>query len=166
MIRRLPRATRTDTLFPYTTLFRSPGHPSALILSPTRELADQIKDELVPLAKAADRTVTAVYGGVGYGPQNKAIRAGVDVLVACPGRLEDLISSGSVSLAEVGVVVVDEADRMDDMGFLPAVKRLLDRTLPARPTPLLYAPPAAHTPEHTPHTPPHPPRAQAGQART
>src|SRR3546814_1652241 len=87
MIRRLPRATRTDTLFPYTTLFRSPGHPSALILSPTRELADQIKDELVPLAKAADRTVTAVYGGVGYGPQNKAIRAGVDVLVACPGRL-------------------------------------------------------------------------------
>src|SRR3546814_1909624 len=123
MIRRLPRATRTDTLFPYTTLFRSPGHPSALILSPTRELADQIKDELVPLAKAADRTVTAVYGGVGYGPQNKAIRAGVDVLVACPGRLEDLISSGSVSLAEVGVVVVDEADRMADMGFLPAVKR-------------------------------------------
>src|SRR3546814_16557957 len=130
MIRRLPRATRTDTLFPYTTLFRSPGHPSALILSPTRELADQIKDELGPLAKAADRTVTAVYGGVGYGPQDKAIRAGVDVLVACPGRLEDLISSGSVSLAEVGVGVVDEADRMADLGFLPAVKRLLDRTLP------------------------------------
>jgi superfamily II DNA/RNA helicase len=116
-----------------------PGHPSALILSPTRELADQIKDELAPLAKAADRTVTAVYGGVGYGPQNKAIRAGVDVLVACPGRLEDLISSGSVSLAEVGVVVVDEADRMADMGFLPAVKRLLDRTLPDRQTLLFSA---------------------------
>src|SRR3546814_496767 len=139
MIRRLPRATRTDTLFPYTTLFRSPGHPSALILSPTRELADQIKDELVPLAKAADRTVTAVYGGVGYGPQTKAIRAGVDVLVACPGRLEDLVSSGSVSLAEVGVVVVDEADRMADMGFLPAVKRLLDRTRSDRQTLLFSA---------------------------
>lgn len=116
-----------------------PGHPSALILSPTRELADQIKDELAPLAKATDRTVTAVYGGVGYGPQTKAIRNGVDVLVACPGRLEDLVSSGSVSLAEVGVVVVDEADRMADMGFLPAVKRLLDRTKSDRQTLLFSA---------------------------
>ena len=116
-----------------------PGHPSALILSPTRELADQIKDELAPLAEATDRTVTAVYGGVGYGPQTQAIRRGVDVLVACPGRLEDLISSGSVSLAEVGVVVVDEADRMADMGFLPAVKRLLDRTKGDRQTLLFSA---------------------------
>jgi superfamily II DNA/RNA helicase len=116
-----------------------PGHPTALILSPTRELADQIKDELAPLAKAADRSVHAVYGGVGYGPQTQAIRRGVDVLVACPGRLEDLISSGSVSLAEVGVVVVDEADRMADMGFLPAVKRLLDRTRSDRQTMLFSA---------------------------
>ena len=116
-----------------------PGHPTALILSPTRELADQIREELLPIAKAADRYVHAVYGGVGYGPQTQAIRRGVDVLVACPGRLEDLINSGSVSLAEVGVVVVDEADRMADMGFLPSVKRLLDRTRDDRQTLLFSA---------------------------
>jgi len=115
-----------------------PGHPTALILSPTRELADQIRQELLPLAGPAGRSVTAVYGGVGYGPQTQAIRRGVDVLVACPGRLEDLLNSGSVSLAEVGVVVVDEADRMADMGFLPSVKRLLDRTRDDRQT-LLYS---------------------------
>jgi len=116
-----------------------PGHPAVLILSPTRELADQIKNELVPLAKAAGRFVHAVYGGVGYGPQTQAIRRGVDVLVACPGRLEDLIQGGNVSLAEVGVVVVDEADRMADMGFLPAVKRLLDQTRDDRQTLLFSA---------------------------
>jgi superfamily II DNA/RNA helicase len=116
-----------------------PGHPTALILSPTRELADQIRAELLPIAKAADRSVHAVYGGVGYGPQTQALRRGVDVLVACPGRLEDLIQSGNVSLAEVGVVVVDEADRMADMGFLPAVKRLLDRTRSDRQTLLFSA---------------------------
>ncbi|HEU5083822.1 MAG TPA: DEAD/DEAH box helicase [Acidimicrobiales bacterium] len=116
-----------------------PGHPTALILSPTRELADQIRNELVPLSKAAGRFVHAVYGGVGYGPQTQAIRRGVDVLVACPGRLEDLINGGNVSLAEVGVVVVDEADRMADMGFLPAVKRLLDQTRDDRQTLLFSA---------------------------
>jgi len=116
-----------------------PGHPTALILSPTRELADQIKNELAPLAKATGRFVHAVYGGVGYGPQTQAIRRGVDVLVACPGRLEDLLQSGSVSLAEVGVVVVDEADRMADMGFLPAVKRVLDKTRADRQTLLFSA---------------------------
>lgn len=102
--------------------------PRALILAPTRELAEQIKQELAPLAKAVDRHVLAVYGGVGYGPQKAALRKGVDLLVATPGRLEDLIAQGSVNLSEVDIVVVDEADRMADMGFLPAVRRLLDAT--------------------------------------
>ena len=112
--------------------------PRALILVPTRELAEQIKQELAPLAKAAGRHVLAVYGGVGYGPQKGALRRGVDVLVATPGRLEDLIEQGSVHLTHVDIVVVDEADRMADMGFLPAVRRILDRT-PRRRQTLLFS---------------------------
>jgi superfamily II DNA/RNA helicase len=103
-----------------------PHHPKALVLSPTRELADQITDELSTLS---DRSrVAAVYGGVGYGKQMSALKSGVDVLVACPGRLEDLMESGAVRLSEVERVVIDEADRMADMGFLPAVRRILDKT--------------------------------------
>ena len=113
--------------------------PRALILAPTRELAEQIKQELIPLARAVGRHVLAVYGGVGYGPQKSALRKGVDVLVATPGRLEDLIQQGSVNLGQVDLVVVDEADRMADMGFLPAVRRLLDRTSRARQTLLFSA---------------------------
>lgn len=101
-------------------------HPKALILSPTRELADQITTELRSFA--GDVRVAAVYGGVGYGPQLNALNKGVDILVACPGRLEDLIDRGSVSLSHVEQVVLDEADRMADMGFMPAVKRILDQT--------------------------------------
>ncbi len=115
------------------------GKPRALILAPTRELAEQIKQELAPLAKAARRRVFAVYGGVGYGPQKGALRSGVDVLVATPGRLEDLIEQRSVDLHRVDIVVVDEADRMADMGFLPAVRRILDRTSPDRQTLLFSA---------------------------
>jgi superfamily II DNA/RNA helicase len=113
--------------------------PHALILAPTRELAEQIKKELAPLAKAVGRHVFAVYGGVGYGPQKGALRKGVDVLVATPGRLEDLIDQGSVDLDNVTIAVVDEADRMADMGFLPAVRRILDRTSPDRQTLLFSA---------------------------
>ncbi|MGK2928031.1 MAG: DEAD/DEAH box helicase [Acidimicrobiales bacterium] len=116
-----------------------PKRPTALILSPTRELADQICSDLAPVARAANREVTAVYGGVGYGPQRNALRKGVDILVACPGRLVDLIQSGEVSLADVGIVVVDEADRMADMGFLPTVKKLLDQTKSDRQTLLFSA---------------------------
>jgi superfamily II DNA/RNA helicase len=112
--------------------------PRALILAPTRELAEQIKRELAPLAKAAGRQVLAVYGGVRYGPQKSALRNGVDVLVATPGRLEDLIDQRSVDLNQVDIVVVDEADRMADMGFLPAVRRILDQTSRHRQT-LLYS---------------------------
>ena len=113
--------------------------PRALILAPTRELAEQIKRELAPLAKAAHREVLAIYGGVRYGPQKGALRKGVDVLVATPGRLEDLIEQGSVDLSDVDIVVVDEADRMADMGFMPAVRRILDRTSRKRQTLLFSA---------------------------
>ena len=105
-----------------------PHAPTGLILSPTRELAEQIRKELEPLANVRGRTVTAVYGGVGFGPQRKALRDGVDMLVACPGRLLDLIDQNEVRLGEVKIAVVDEADRMADMGFLPVVKKILDAT--------------------------------------
>jgi superfamily II DNA/RNA helicase len=103
-------------------------HPSALVLVPTRELAAQIETDLAPLAKALGAGVTSVYGGVGYGKQLAALRNGVDVLIACPGRLTDLVERGSVDLSFVTMVVIDEADRMADMGFLPVVRRLVDRT--------------------------------------
>lgn len=112
--------------------------PRALILAPTRELAEQIKKDLMPLARATNRFVLAVYGGVGYGPQKGALRKGVDVLVATPGRLEDLIEQGSIDLGDVDFAVVDEADRMADMGFMPAVRRILDQTSDSRQT-LLYS---------------------------
>ena len=115
------------------------NRPKALILAPTRELAEQIKRELTPLARATGRYVLAVYGGVGYGPQKNALRKGVDVLVATPGRLEDLIQQRSVDLSQVNIVVVDEADRMADMGFLPAVRRILDDTAKRRQTMLFSA---------------------------
>lgn len=113
--------------------------PRALVLAPTRELAEQIKSDLVPLAKAVDRRVVAVYGGVGYGPQLAALRSGVDVLVATPGRLLDLMQRNAVDLEDVAFSVIDEADRMADMGFLPDVRRILDRTSVRRQTFLFSA---------------------------
>jgi superfamily II DNA/RNA helicase len=104
-----------------------PRRPRGLVLVPTRELAAQVCGVLSPLARARSLTVTAVYGGAGYGPQLRALREAVDILVACPGRLEDLIERRDVSLQDVSIAVVDEADRMADMGFLPAVRRILDQ---------------------------------------
>ena len=101
--------------------------PQALILAPTRELASQIVDELEVLAKARKLRVAAVYGGVGFGPQIAAAKK-ADILVATPGRLEDLIARGAVSLDLVEVLVLDEADRMLDMGFRPAVDRIVSLT--------------------------------------
>jgi superfamily II DNA/RNA helicase len=101
--------------------------PTALVLAPTRELADQIATELRPLARARNHAVATVYGGVSYGPQRKALAAGAELIVACPGRLEDLIATGDVRLDRVTQVVIDEADRMADMGFVPAVRRILAR---------------------------------------
>ena len=108
------------------------------MLCPTRELAEQIRGDLEPLAAAVDRTVLAVYGGRGLERQLKGLSKGVDLLVACPGRLLDLIDQGAVDLGDVDMVVVDEADRMADMGFLPDVRRLLDQTSPDRQT-MLYS---------------------------
>lgn len=106
----------------------APKRPRALVLAPTRELASQIAATVAPLAKAAGLSTTTVFGGVGQGPQVTALRNGVDILIACPGRLEDLIGQGHCSLADVQVTVLDEADHMADLGFLPAVRRLLDQT--------------------------------------
>ncbi len=104
-----------------------PGRPTGLILVPTRELAVQVRDVLVPLGQAADRSVTAVFGGTAMDRQIKAVRKGHDVVVATPGRLIDLCQRGDVSVADVKVLVLDEADRMADMGFMPQVVWLLDR---------------------------------------
>lgn len=110
--------------------------PQALVLSPTRELAEQIASELRTFAGRA--RVGTVYGGIGYGAQKKQLQQGIEILVACPGRLEDLIDQNAVSLHEVEQVVIDEADRMADMGFLPAVRRLLDQT-PSRRQTLMFS---------------------------
>jgi superfamily II DNA/RNA helicase/cold shock CspA family protein len=106
--------------------------PTALVLAPTRELAEQIAGEIRPLARARRHDVVSVYGGVGYGAQRKALDAGAEVVVACPGRLEDLLSMRALSLQDVTQVVIDEADRMADMGFLPAVRRILEQVATER----------------------------------
>ena len=98
--------------------------PQALILAPTRELASQIVDELEVLAKARKLYLAAVYGGVGFGPQIAAAKR-ADIVVATPGRLEDLIARGAIELDQIRVLVLDEADRMLDMGFRPAVDRIV-----------------------------------------
>ncbi|GAB3500081.1 DEAD/DEAH box helicase [Amycolatopsis cihanbeyliensis] len=107
---------------------RQPRRPRALILAPTRELASQIEAAMAPLAEALSLRTLTVFGGVSPGPQISGLRAGVDVLVACPGRLADHLESGHVHLDAVEVTVLDEADHMADLGFLPAVRRLLERT--------------------------------------
>jgi superfamily II DNA/RNA helicase len=107
---------------------RRAGHPLALVLAPTRELATQIATALEPLAAAYRLTTTTVFGGVSQKRQVDALRAGVDILVACPGRLEDLMQQGFVSLDAVEITVLDEADHMADLGFLPVVTRILGKT--------------------------------------
>ena len=104
------------------------GRPRALVLLPTRELATQVHTALSPLATRLGLTTTTVFGGVGQRPQVDALARGVDVVVACPGRLEDLIRQGHARLDDVEISVLDEADHMADLGFLPAVRRLLDAT--------------------------------------
>jgi superfamily II DNA/RNA helicase len=117
---------------------RQPKSPRALILVPTRELANQVAETVTPLAAALSLKVATVFGGVGQGPQVTALRNGIDVLVACPGRLEDLIAQRFCRLDQVEVTVLDEADHMADLGFLPGVKRLLDQT-PAGTQRLLFS---------------------------
>jgi superfamily II DNA/RNA helicase len=116
-----------------------PRRPRGLVLVPTRELAGQVHAELVALAGPSGPSAVAVYGGVGFERQISALRRGVDVVVACPGRLADLLSQRHLSLEDVGFVVIDEADRMADMGFLPEVRRLLDQVRSDRQTLLFSA---------------------------
>lgn len=113
-------------------------HPRGLVLVPTRELATQVADALRPLARAAELRVTAVFGGAAYGRQVAALDGATDIVIATPGRLIDLIDRGACSLSEVSVAVLDEADHMADLGFLPAVTRLLN-DLPAGGQRLLFS---------------------------
>jgi len=107
---------------------RRPARPRGLVLAPTRELATQIAATLEPLARAERLSLTTVFGGVSQNRQVSALNGGIDILVACPGRLEDLIKQRLVSLEGVEITVLDEADHMADLGFLPGVKRLMDQT--------------------------------------
>ncbi len=107
---------------------RRPSRPSGLVLAPTRELASQITAVLEPLAAANGLRVTTIFGGVPQGRQVTALKAGVDIVVACPGRLEDLMRQRLISLDAIEVTVIDEADHMADLGFLPGVTRILAAT--------------------------------------
>ena len=105
-----------------------PGRPRGLVLAPTRELASQVARTLTVMAQALGLSVATAYGGVDQKPQVRALRGAADILVATPGRLEDLINQGHASLGDVEITVLDEADHMADLGFLPAVTRLLNMT--------------------------------------
>ena len=115
-----------------------PGRPTGLVLVPTRELAAQVAKEISLLCGGSDIRVSAVYGGAGYGPQVKAARAS-SIVVATPGRLEDLIKRRDLDLGAVAVAVIDEADSMADMGFMPAVKRIMRSVTTNRQTLLFSA---------------------------
>ncbi|RLP72233.1 DEAD/DEAH box helicase [Mycetocola tolaasinivorans] len=107
---------------------RRPGRPLGLVLAPTRELATQIAAVINPLAEAYGLKTTTIFGGINQTRQVNALNAGVDIVVACPGRLEDLMKQGHVRLDAVEITVIDEADHMADLGFLPVVTRLLSAT--------------------------------------
>ncbi|WP_142121603.1 DEAD/DEAH box helicase [Rarobacter faecitabidus] len=107
---------------------RRSSRPRALVLCPTRELANQINATIEPLAKAVGLNTTTIFGGVAQSRQVSALRAGVDIVIACPGRLEDLLGQRALTLDGIEITVLDEADHMADLGFLPGVKRIMDRT--------------------------------------
>jgi ATP-dependent RNA helicase RhlE len=114
------------------------GLPRALIVTPTRELAEQIHEVIRTLATGTKLRSATIYGGVGAAPQIKALREGVDILVACPGRLLDLIGQGHAKMQAVQILVLDEGDRMFDMGFLPDVKRII-KAVPSRRQTMLFS---------------------------
>ena len=105
-----------------------PRRPRGLVLVPTRELATQVVDALLPFAKALGLSATSVVGGMSFNRQSSELQRGVDVLVATPGRLADHLDQGTCDLGDVTITAIDEADRMADMGFLPQVRRILDHT--------------------------------------
>ena len=115
-----------------------PGKPRVLILAPTRELAAQIDDSIAKYGKHTGTKHTVIFGGVGQNPQVKAVRRGVHVLVATPGRLIDLVNQGHIDLSAVEIFVLDEADRMLDMGFLPDIKKVIAK-LPKKRQSLFYS---------------------------
>jgi superfamily II DNA/RNA helicase len=115
-----------------------PVRPRALILAPTRELATQIEASILPLAKPLGLKATTIFGGVSANPQITRLRDGVDIVVACPGRLADHMRSGHVKLDAVEITVLDEADHMADLGFLPEVRRIMDAT-PSRGQRMLFS---------------------------
>jgi ATP-dependent RNA helicase RhlE len=120
-------------------LLRGPRHRTqVLILAPTRELAEQIYQTALVLGRKTHVRAVAIYGGVGKRPQVEALQRGVEIVVACPGRLLDLMNEGAANLGQVETLVLDEADRMCDMGFLPDVRRILKR-LPARRQTLFFS---------------------------
>jgi superfamily II DNA/RNA helicase len=110
--------------------YTSAGRPRGLVLEPTRELASQVQAVLAPLAGAVGLSVATIFGGTPQNPQVAALRNRADIVVACPGRLTDLIEQGHCHLGDVEISVIDEADHMADLGFLPAVRRLLEATPP------------------------------------
>ena len=110
--------------------YTSAGRPRGLVLVPTRELASQVHAVILPLARAMGLTVATIFGGTGQNAQVAALRRRVDIVVACPGRLADLIEQGHCHLGDVEISVLDEADHMADLGFLPVVRRLLAATPP------------------------------------
>ena len=114
------------------------GRTRALIVTPTRELAEQINDTIRELGKNTDIRSATIYGGVSMLPQEKALRSGVDIIVACPGRLLDHMERGTARLDTIEVLVLDEADRMFDMGFLPSIRRILSR-VPAKRQTMLFS---------------------------
>jgi len=114
------------------------GKPRALVLVPTRELATQVRDELVPVGEVRDVSVIAIYGGADMDKQIRKIEKGAEVAVATPGRMIDLIDRGAVDLCDIETVVIDEADRMADMGFLPQVEWIL-RHIPGGHQTLLFS---------------------------
>jgi superfamily II DNA/RNA helicase len=120
----LPLVARLDA----SKMPAMPRKPRALIMAPTRELVGQIHASLVPMAKAAGLSTVVIYGGVSQGPQTTALKKGVDIVIACPGRLEDLMGQGFADLSNVEITILDEADHMADLGFLPGVRRIMDKT--------------------------------------
>jgi len=106
----------------------APGRPRGLVLAPTRELATQINAVIAPLARIYGLTSTTIFGGVPQGRQVSSLKGGVDIIVACPGRLEDLMKQRVVALSAVEITVLDEADHMADLGFLPGVTRIMAST--------------------------------------
>ncbi len=120
---------------PVIELLKDPGaYPRALVLVPTRELAVQVKDQFDRFGKNNRLRTVTLYGGTGYGPQMKALKRGADIIVATPGRLFDFVQRQLVSLAKIEVLILDEADRLLDMGFMPQVRKLVVKLPRARQT--------------------------------